>query len=121
FSVLGIGRLLGLPSARALDQQIRFIRLRGITHTVLFAIIVGGVLAVLAYFFSDSVVVPGIKQLTSLQSLPQEIATPLADNSKTILQRYNGVTLAGFVFAIGVLGICSHLFGDLITPMGISP
>src|SRR5699024_9424731 len=58
---------------------------------------------------------------TSLQSLPQEIATPLADNSKTILQRYNGVTLAGFVFAIGVLGICSHLFGDLITPMGISP
>lgn len=121
FALLGFGLMIVLASFPDVDQKIRFVSHRGITHTLLFAVIVGGILAVPAFFLGDSIVVPGIKHLASLQSLPQEIATPLADNSETIIQHYNGATLAVFVFSIGTLGICSHLFGDLITPMGINP
>ncbi|MDJ1431732.1 metal-dependent hydrolase [Halostagnicola sp. A-GB9-2] len=73
------------------DHNVAFLEHRGITHTLAFAVLVGGALAAAASML-----------LTSGTSFVTESIVP-------------------FAFVVGTLSIVSHLLADAITPMGIRP
>lgn len=74
------------------DQRIPLIEHRGITHTVAFAALVGGVLAGLGW------------------AAGRRAGTPAS-----------AVGLAALGFAVGALAILAHLAADVVTPAGIRP
>ena len=120
-ALLGVGLMIGLASFPDIDMRIPFLDHRGFTHTIGFAALVGVVLAGIALFFGQTVVVGGVEYLTSASIIPYELTAPLSENADVLTARYGGMPLAMFTFAISILAICSHLLGDVITPMGIRP
>lgn len=73
------------------DQRVPFIRHRGPTHTVWFALLVGAVLGVVGALLGSTGGVVG------------------------------AVALGEFAFTVGVALVVGHLFADALTPMGIRP
>jgi inner membrane protein len=90
-AVLGGAVSLALASLPDVDQKIPFVDHRGVTHTVGFAIAVGGVLGAAGFLAGGEA----------------SLGTPLL--------------LAAFGFGVGFTAIVSHLLADVITPMGITP
>ena len=88
FGGAGMYWLATLPDC---DHRLPLVSHRGATHTVGFALLVGGALGALGW---------------ALASRVAPLAAP---------------TLALFGFAIGVLSVVAHLVGDVLTPMGITP
>ncbi|MFD1515287.1 metal-dependent hydrolase [Halomarina rubra] len=85
----GIG-VLALARLPDVDLRLPFVPHRGPTHTLAFALAVGGVLAGAATLLANQ--------------LPPSLAAPWL------------VPFAGFV---GVFGILTHLAGDVVTPSGV--
>ncbi|ELZ01141.1 membrane-bound metal-dependent hydrolase [Natrialba chahannaoensis JCM 10990] len=82
---------IALSTLPDFDQRVPMLEHRGPTHTVGFALLVGILVAAAA------AVLVG-------QSAP-----------------FVGLGLIAFAFAVGTLAIISHLFADVITPMGVRP
>lgn len=94
--------LLGLTMLPDVDTRLPGIAHRGPTHTVLFALAVGAVVALVA----DLAVAPAFGDFG-------------ADAWGVVPGVRTG--LGGFGFFIGTLAIVSHLLADVITPMGVRP
>lgn len=90
-ALLGEVCMLGLASLPDYDQRIPLVKHRGITHTLAFALAVGGVLGAVGW------VVGGRPEA------------------------FTSAELAVFGFVFGTLAIIAHLLGDVITPAGIAP
>src|SRR5699024_8860201 len=104
--IAGTAVTSGLCMLRDVDQNLPFIKHRGITHTIWFALLVGVVLGGGAFI---------IAQETGQSFLGQWIP------SKTLLGSPLAVTVGWFFGGTGVLVIVSHLIGDWLTVMGIRP
>lgn len=90
-AILGAFGAVGLAMAPDIDMRIPGVRHRGITHTVWFALAVGGVCAILGAYIGAS---QGILALL-------------------------GLAIWGFL--IGALTIGAHLLADALTPAGVRP
>ncbi len=102
--VLGLG-LVGIlfwSLAPDIDHTVRGLSHRGLTHTVLAAGVAGLVTALLATGLVWSGL--GGESVLGVPSKP-----------------YTFPGAAGFGFLVGMLGVLSHLIGDVVTPMGIRP
>ena len=97
------------------DMNIPFLKHRGFSHTIGFALLVGGILGVLGNFLGDRAFV----------IVGEAISNPgVGDLGREIITARNAVdetALAGYSFAFGTFGILAHLVGDVLTPMGIRP
>lgn len=91
FAVIGGAIVVGGAMIPDKDQRIPFVKHRGITHTVWFALAVGGVLGAVGALVGASVGV-------------------LA-----------AVVLGLFGLFVGVLMVGAHLLADALTPMGVRP
>ncbi|ELZ17270.1 membrane-bound metal-dependent hydrolase [Haloterrigena salina JCM 13891] len=90
-ALLGALACVALSTLPDCDQKVPLVEHRGPTHSLVFALLVGAGLAGIAATFAGS-------------------GSPLL-----------GAGLVGFAFLVGALSICSHLFADALTPMGIRP
>jgi len=90
-AVAGGAVFLALAPLPDIDVRLPLVSHRGITHTVLFAVVIGAVLGAVGWAISG-------------------------DGGVT-----TGIQLAAFGFVVGTGAILSHLLGDVITPMGITP
>lgn len=113
--------MLSLASFPDVDMRVPGMTHRGFSHTLLFGLVVAAVLGAGAALFGDVVIIGGINWLVGMDTLPQAFTSVLNDNSATLTARYGGGPLGTFTFVISFLGICSHLLGDIVTPMGIEP
>ncbi|MFB6229180.1 MAG: metal-dependent hydrolase [Halobacteriales archaeon] len=86
----GIGAVL-LAMLPDQDMRIPFLSHRGITHTVWFALLVGGILG------------------ATVGYLARETGTEEA------------LAIGAFAFAVGFVTITSHIVADALTPMGVTP
>jgi inner membrane protein len=82
---------LALATLPDIDQRLPGVSHRGVTHTLAFAVAVGGVVGVGGFLVGQSL---GVGRALAL-------------------------AVVGFV--VGTSAICSHLLADVITPMGITP
>jgi inner membrane protein len=85
---LGMAWLAMLPDY---DQRVPFVKHRGVTHTVAFAVAVGLALGAAGWFAGG--------QTTAFSPL----------------------VLGGSGFSLGTLAVLAHLLGDVLTPAGIAP
>lgn len=90
-AVLGEFGMVALATLPDYDQRVPFVKHRGSSHTVWFALLVGVALGAVGWALGGRPDVPAEGEL------------------------------AAFGFAVGTLSICSHLVGDVLTPMGIRP
>jgi inner membrane protein len=91
FALIGGGLAVGLAMLPDWDQKVPFVDHRGVTHTVHFAVLVGGLLAVAGALIGTS---------AGLAS---------------------AALLSIFGFAVGFGTIISHIAADALTPMGVEP
>jgi inner membrane protein len=89
-AVLGGAGVLALATLPDTDQRIPLVRHRGPTHSLLFLVLVAGVLAVIGWSLGGN----------------SSLGTPLE------------LGLLGAL--VGVVGIGSHLLADMLTPAGIN-
>jgi len=75
------------------DMRIPFVSHRGITHTVWFALLVGGVLGAAGWYFGAR----------------GGMGTDAA------------LAVGAFAFVVGFVTIASHIAADALTPMGVTP
>lgn len=97
---LGLVGITFFSYAPDFDLQMPLVDHRGITHTYLAA----GVAGVLSMVVLGWLAVAGI--VGTVGGLPPLVST---------------ILVALFGFAVGALGVLSHLLGDVLTPMGINP
>ena len=90
-AVVGGAVVLALTPVPDWDQRIPFVSHRGVTHTVLFALVVGAVIG----------------------GVGSAVGTSLSLGSNALL--------AGVGFLVGGTAILAHLLADVITPAGIAP
>lgn len=88
------------------DQRIPLIKHRGITHTIWFALLVGGILGGGAFLLAQTA---GQSILAQWIPADRVWGSPLP------------IALGGFFGVTGLIVIISHLFGDWMTKMGIRP
>lgn len=92
-AVVGGAGVLALARVPDYDQRIPGITHRGVTHTVLFAVLVGATLAGVLLALSRA----------GSQPLPADVLAPRV----------------AFAFGVGAFGILAHLAGDVLTPAGV--
>jgi len=97
------------------DQRMPFLKHRGFSHTIGFAILVGTVLGVLGWFIGDRAFVLIGEWLTG--NGYSEIGSEVVSSRSAVDESF----FAMFGFATGTLAILAHLVGDVLTPMGIRP
>lgn len=104
--VVGAALTSGLCMLPDIDQQLPFVSHRGVTHTIWFALLVGGILGggvfIIAQYASSLITtyVAPTMQFTGL---------------------YTPVNLGWFFGITGLVVVVSHLLGDWLTVMGIRP
>ena len=86
-----------------IDLHLSFVEHRGITHTLFMALFAGVITAVVAVGLITADVLP---------------ATLFANEEVGVSTKE---LVGGFGFLVGVLGVTSHILGDLFTPMGVEP
>lgn len=114
-ALLGFVGMLFVEPLPDNDFRIPGLRHRGISHSILCAVVIGGVIATFGWVVGEWLAV--MLADTVAQSA---LATPLSHHV-TFLRQLDGMALAGIGFAIGSFGIIVHLLGDAITVGGIRP
>lgn len=102
----GIALASGLCMLPDIDQRIPMVSHRGLTHTIWFALIVGGILGGGAFIISRYVV-----RFSTTYVAPTIEFTGL----------FAPINLGWFFGITGIIIILSHLLGDWLTVMGIRP
>lgn len=82
--------MLGLAMLPDSDHRVPGLSHRGVTHTLLFAILVGAIFGVAGFLLGSSV-------------------SPMG-----------AIPLAAYGFFLGTVSILAHLLADLLTPMGVA-
>lgn len=90
-AVVGGAVSLTLATLPDIDHRIPGVSHRGMTHTLAFAVAVGGVVGAGGFLVGQSLGVG------------------------------SALALAALGFVVGLSAVCSHLLADAITPMGITP
>ena len=112
--VLGVLFIEPLPDN---DHWIPGLSHRGVSHSLLTAGTIGLICAGCGWLLGRYLTVPLVHWLqTTVLSATNITAVAIATEQLAAL---TPETLAGFGFVIGVLGICAHLAGDIITVSGI--
>jgi membrane-bound metal-dependent hydrolase YbcI (DUF457 family) len=94
---------------------------RGVSHSLLSMLVVGGVLGALGWFIGDRVTVLLAGVLTGLDTATVGIFAGLFQWIAEQLRFLDGRTLAVFGFTIGAFGVFVHLLADALTIAGIRP
>lgn len=102
--VLGLVGVAFMSYAPDFDMQLPLVSHRGLTHTALAAGGAGIIYALLGVYLTHT----GVGANTTAGLV---IRNAILAN----------LAAAGFGFLVGVLGVASHLLGDVLTPMGIEP
>lgn len=100
-ALIGGAVVLSLSRIPDLDHDIPVVDHRGITHTLLFAILVGAVVAAPFFILATAPV------STAGLDIGGEFGLDPA------------IGLVAFGFSVGFLGIGAHLFADALTPAGV--
>jgi inner membrane protein len=95
------GVMLWLAMLPDVDHRVPLISHRGPTHSLLFAVLVGGVFGGVGVLIGEVGGASILAELLGLDAFP-------------------GAGLATFLFAVGFLAIAAHLLGDLLTPAGVN-
>lgn len=105
FPLLIVGAVLvsGLCMLPDIDQRLPVVTHRGITHTIWFTVVVGGVL------YGMGIVGTRV------------VAHGLGDWGLQLPQQFAPTTVGWFFGVVGVVVVLSHLVGDWMTKMGIRP
>ena len=101
------------------DHWIPGLSHRGVSHSLLTAGIIGLLCAGCGWLLGRYLTVP-LAHWLQTTVLPATNITAVAIATEQ-LAALTPETLAGLGFAMGVLGICVHLAGDIITVSGIQP
>jgi membrane-bound metal-dependent hydrolase YbcI (DUF457 family) len=139
-TALGVIGIEPLPDA---DFRVSFLDHRGVSHSLLAAVAVGGIIALCGWFIAGQVstalasVFTAVSEAattgaTALQSLtPSGASGRIAGLLRMVadslgrtggqLQALDPQTVAGIGFVIGAGGILIHLLGDVLTVSGIRP
>lgn len=116
--LLGVLLIEPLPDN---DQWIPGLRHRGTSHSLLCALLVGGVIGALGWLVGDRIAVFFADLFAGLDTAAVGFFAGLFQWAAEELRGLDGPTLATFGFAIGVYGILVHLLADVITVAGIRP
>jgi membrane-bound metal-dependent hydrolase YbcI (DUF457 family) len=129
------------------DFRVAFLDHRGVSHSLLAAVVVGGVIGLCGWFLTEPVCEFFAPVLTALSTVTTTAASALesleltgALGTATVvvadvlrasaaglgwvgerLETLTRRTVAIYGFAVGVVGILIHLLGDVITVSGIKP
>ena len=117
-SLLGVLIIEPLPDN---DQWIPGLRHRGTSHSLLAALVVGGVIGAVGWVVGDRVTVLFANALASLDTAAVGIFAGLFQGTAEELRSLDGPALATFGFAVGVSGVLVHLLADAITVAGVRP
>lgn len=101
-AILGLVGLAFGAIAPDFDLDMPVVQHRGITHTFVAAVFLGLVYAGFAVYLAANGV--GTGSAFVIREAPLAYLAAMS-----------------FGFGIGALGVCAHLLGDVITPMGITP
>lgn len=112
--VSGIVVIQGLPDK---DQGISWLKHRGTSHSLVSAAFVGAGCAGVGWAAGEYILPP---IATGLSTAATSAGTPAAWWGAQLML-YDAPTMALIGFAVGSGGILTHLFGDIITPMGLQP
>jgi membrane-bound metal-dependent hydrolase YbcI (DUF457 family) len=94
---------------------------RGTSHSLLAALVVGGVIGALGWVVGNRVTVLLANVLAGLDTSTVGIFAGLFQWTAEQLRFLDGRMLASFGFAIGTFGVFVHLLADAITVAGIRP
>jgi membrane-bound metal-dependent hydrolase YbcI (DUF457 family) len=94
---------------------------RGISHSLLAVLVVGGVIGALGWVIGDRVTVLLASTLTGLDTSTVGIFAGPFQWTAEQLRFLDGRTLATFGSAIGAFGVLVHLLADALTIAGIRP
>ena len=111
---LGILVIEPLPDR---DFRVPFLTHRGISHSLVTALLIGLVMASVGWLVGRHVLPPVVQSL-------QELTVINLANSENILRDlldYDAEAFSVIGFSIGAFGIVAHLLGDMITVRGIRP
>ena len=97
------------------DQRMPFLKHRGFSHTIGFAVLVGAILGALGWFIGDRAFVLIGELLTG--NGYSEIGSDVVSSRSAVDESFFAV----FGFGAGAFAILAHLVGDVLTPMGIRP
>lgn len=97
------GSMLWLSMLPDVDHLLPGVPHRGPTHSLAFAALVGGALAVVGL---------------GLEATAAEITA--GTGAIDLASVAAGLSLAAFGFGIGALSVLAHLLGDVLTPMGVN-
>ncbi len=97
------------------DQRVPFLKHRGFSHTIGFAVLVGMVLSAVGWFAGDRAFVLVGEWLTG--NGYSGIGADVASSRSAVDEVFFGL----FWFTVGTFAILAHLIGDVLTPMGIRP
>lgn len=108
-ALVGGAVTVALSTVPDVDHSLPFVEHRGATHTVWFALFVGGIV--------------GAVSAALLPSAGGDFGSTAG--TRLVLDAINSLTpvmqLGAFGFLVGVLAVLSHLLGDVLTPKGITP
>ncbi|WP_049972703.1 metal-dependent hydrolase [Haladaptatus cibarius] len=114
--VLGVLIIEPLPDN---DHWVPGLSHRGVSHSLLTAGVIGLICAGCGWLLGRYLTVP-LAHWMQTSVLPATNTTVVVIATEQ-LAALTPETLAGLGFVIGVLGICAHLAGDIITVSGIHP
>jgi inner membrane protein len=119
-AAVGAALMFSLATLPDIDQRIRFVKHRGATHTVLFALVVGVVLAGLGWLVGN-VTVGLADQFVAVASSSTDGAHTGGSIVTLLSERFSATQLALFGFFIGTMAVLSHLLADLLTIASFAP
>ena len=114
-AVLGAAIVYGVEQIPDADQFIPFLKHRGFSHTVAFAVLVGLVLGAIGLFIGERAFLTVGNWITA-QGF-DNVGSALIEAETAVNER----ELARIGFGMGTFGILAHLAGDVVTKMGIQP
>jgi len=120
-ALLGLLGVLFVEPLPDNDLWIPGLRHRGISHSLLCALLVGGVIGTLGWVVGDQVTVLFANVLAGLDTTTVGIFAGLFQWTAEELRALDAPALATFGFAVGVFGIIVHLLADAITMAGVRP
>ncbi len=121
---LALGGLLGVLCVEPVpdnDFWLPGLRHRGISHSLLGALVVGSLLGVGGWLLAAGLNGLLARPVATLVSLPMQIDDSIVGELIGLFHTLDSEALAGLGFAVGVFGVLVHLLGDVITVAGIRP